>query len=159
MVKGTSMVCGSCPGKGTFPSSCPWRATYKNQNIPLNKTRLHYCYWAEHPSKVAMTSIRGECLVWRTCFYCGSRFFCVVTCGRKAKCHEQAQTVVLLSWTLLILLDRSPSKQASVYTITQKQHDFFFSRNHKQNSLTKEPAYKDGRCSEIILPLAHTKSS
>lgn len=37
IVRMTLKVCGSCPGKGTSPSSSPWRKTYKSQTIPLNK--------------------------------------------------------------------------------------------------------------------------
>lgn len=119
MVKGTSMVCGFCPGKGTSPSSCPWRATYKKHpNIPLNK---HLCPAATIQSIILFCG--HECGLnvhlwrppghvqlqgWRTCFDCDSRSFCVVTCAGKVECHKQAQTALLLSWTLFLFLERPP---------------------------------------------------
>lgn len=37
IVRKTLKVCGSCPGRGTSPSSCLWRKTCKSQTIPLCK--------------------------------------------------------------------------------------------------------------------------
>lgn len=49
-----------------------------------------------------------------------------------------------------------PPKQATVYTVLKWNRIvvfFFLSREQKLNSLTMDPVYKGGRCSEIISPL------
>lgn len=85
---------------------------------------------------------------WRTCFDCGSRSFCVVTCAGKAECHKQAQTALLLSWTLFLFLDRPPTPNRLVYTIIQKKQDCFF--QEPEIELTyKGASVQDGRCSPL----------
>lgn len=45
IVRKTLKVCGSCPGRGTSPSSCLWRKTCKSQTIPLSKHLITFAYY------------------------------------------------------------------------------------------------------------------
>lgn len=100
----------------------------------------------------------GQLEGWRTCFDCGSRSFCVVTCAGKVECHKQAQIALLLSWTLFLFLDHPPLQIGFCLHSNSEEAGLFFSRN--QNSLTKEPVYKDGRLHQRLQVLRnHITSS
>lgn len=120
IVKGTSMVCGSCPERWTSPSSCPWTATLKNQIIPVNTLayttpllssksffRCSIVLFLWHPRK--QDKFKGR----RTCFDCDSCSFCAVTCAGRIHCHKQAQTALLLSWTLFLDHPTPPNRLLS----------------------------------------------